>query len=494
MSDGEDTLFLMLNSKSMGKIDPDYLRMAVGFLDTDKLMEVGAYKTFVALVSLTDGKLQKQRQFQMPVRDVMREIGISTNNYEALRDYVKTLMETVLDFNLHRQDNNPGWRMAQILGPSELKNGIISFEFTEPVWEKLKDPIIYAYITRKGVYAFKSKYEIALYNWFTRLLVPNHDNVIVEESIQFVLQDILHIEKKSLKTYGSYMRLNDKILKKSIEYINENTNLLVKYDGLREGRTVTRIRFLIARQKPTADDAQQHLPKPIAEALKRLVKLGLSLDAKIEQRVTALLTELGEDFCAQRLVAIAKEVQSRADNFKNPGGYIRTKLFEDILLPETVTEQAQPQQEFIERYQQFLQQAFKSLWSAFAFEHFKLFMAEHFEALQPRILKLFSADKPFQALTKRETLTKQSLLNSKSLLTVVMTQADELGFVMPETPQQTWLAEHQDAILVRARELLKLDLALEREMQEAKCSFQEVEQSALRQFVLQSETLAVPAS
>ena len=80
MSDDEDTLFLMLNSKSMSKIDPDYLRMAVGFLDTDKLMEVGAYKTFVALVSLTKGKIQHQREFEIPVRDVMKEIGISTNN------------------------------------------------------------------------------------------------------------------------------------------------------------------------------------------------------------------------------------------------------------------------------------------------------------------------------------------------------------------------------------------------------------------------------
>ena len=35
----------------------------------------------------------------MPVREVMDEIGISSNNYDASKEYIRTLMETVLDFN-----------------------------------------------------------------------------------------------------------------------------------------------------------------------------------------------------------------------------------------------------------------------------------------------------------------------------------------------------------------------------------------------------------
>ena len=484
MSENEDTLFLMLNNKSMAKIDAEYLRMAVGFLDTNKLMEVGAYKTFVALVSLTKGKIQNQRQFQMPVREVMSEIGISSNNYEALREYVKTLMETVLDFNIHRQDNNPGWRMAQILGPSELNNGVISFEFTEPVWEKLKDPIIYAYITRKGVYSFKSKYEIALYNWFTRLLVPNHDNVMCEESIKFILNDVLHIDKKSLKTYGSYMRLNDKILKKSIEYINQQTNINVKYDGIRDGRTVTRIRFLITRQANVVEVPKQLLPKPIMVQIKRLMKLGLSLDPKVEERVTTLLAELGEEFCIQRLAAIAKEVKSREGHFTNPGGYIRTKIFEDILLPEDEINEL-PHQDYVDRFLQFFQQAFKSLWSDFQLELFKQYAADKFEELQPRITELCGSDASFRALTKGVALNKEIFLKSRSLLSVANAKAELLGFVMPPTNQEEWVEQHKETLQTKVRDMLQLDSKLRYEMTDSGCKTQEIEALAFQQFINQ---------
>ena len=63
MSENEDTLFLMLNNKSMAKIDAEYLRMAGGFLNTNKLMGGGEYKTFFVPVSLAKRKIQNQRQF-----------------------------------------------------------------------------------------------------------------------------------------------------------------------------------------------------------------------------------------------------------------------------------------------------------------------------------------------------------------------------------------------------------------------------------------------
>jgi len=485
VEDNHDSLFTILNSTTMSKVDSDYLRMAVGFLDTNKLMEVGPYKSFVALVSLTKKEIQTQRKFQIPVRTVMEEMGITSNNYNLLKDNIRLLMETVLDFNVHRKDRNPGWSMAQILGPSQLKDGIITFEFTEPVWDKLKDPIIYAYITRKGVYSFKSKYDIALYNWFTRLLVPDHDQVICEETISFILNDILHIDKKLQKTYGGYMRLNDKILKKSIESINKQTNINVKYKGLRTGRFVTKVWFFVSRQAPELKaEEQQVLSKLVTVQLNKLVKLGLSLDSKVKERVLALSKELGEEFCVQRLTAIAKEVKSRPNGFSNPGGYIRTKLFENILLPEETNSEL-PHQDFVDRYLQFFQQAFKSLWSDYQLGLFKQYSSEKFEELQPRIVELCGGDASFRALTKGATLNKEIFLKSRSLLSVANAKAELLGFVMPPTNQQEWVEQHKDTLLAKVRDMLQVDSKLRYEMADSGCKSHEIEALAFLQFMNQ---------
>lgn len=487
MAEEQDSLFTILNSPTVSKIDSDYLRMAVGFLDTDKLMELGPYKSFVALVSMTKGKIRTQRKFQFPVRDVMKEIGITGNNYDVLRDYVKLLMETVLDFNVHRQDRNPGWDMAQILGPSQLKDGVISFEFTEPVWEKLKDPLVYAYITRKGIYSFKSKYDIALYNWFTRLLVPDHSNVITEETIPFILKDILHIEKKAWKTYGSYMRLNDKILKKSIDSINKQTNIHVDYKGLREGRHVTRVRFVVTRSANHQESLKPTLPKSVRTLLTKLVKLGLNSDAKIEERLFDLIELVGEEACIQRLSEIIKEIKSRKESFTNPGGYIRTKIFEDISVPETVVDDELPHQEFIGRYKQFIQQALKSIWSDFVMDHFKQYVSEHFETIQPHLQELCTSDSSFRALTKGNPIDKDALLRSRSLLSVASSKADLLGFTIPEVDKRLWAEQRRDSLLSKSRELFQLDSKLRYEMADVGYKPQELEEKAFIQFINEVE-------
>jgi hypothetical protein len=488
----EESLFELFNKNSPAKIDSDYLRMAVGFLDTNKLIEVGSYKTFVALVSLTRESIQKKRSFQMPVRKVMDEIGISSNNYDALKEYIRTLMETVLDFNIHKTDNNPGWGMAQILGPSELKDGIISFEFTEPVWEKLKDPIVYAYLTRKGVYSFRSKYQIALYNFFTRLLVPNHKTVIYEASLEFLLKDVLHIEKKAWKTYGSYTRLNDKILKNSIRYVNKHTNIHVTYDGLREGRSVVAVRFIIEQQRSLQKtqgsskdtDKPSEMPLRVRRQLEALSILGLRLDMKTKLQISTLIDTLGEDLCVEKLSLIAKEVRQDPERFKNPGGYIRTQIF--AIEEEAMEQQPEPKAilfECFELFVPYLLSAARAVHSKQSQQRFVRYLTEHYDRFLPTIEKLAQEDKNMRFFLRDLDLKeKAQVLQKPSVISLLKANSELFAFDETSFDIENLIEHAQEDVLRIAQEQIEPPLMnkLRTQLQQEKISYDDFEQFAIQ--------------
>lgn len=337
----KEPVYLIINESTGDRkqVYEDDVRMAVGFLDTDRLMDVAPFKSFVAIVKMTRSQIQHQRKFSYPVKELMNELGIENHDYAHLEASFHALMSTVLDFNVHRHDNNPGWDKAQILGPSKLEDGIVHFQFTEPVWEKLKDPIVYAYLATKKIYSLSSKYEIALYNWFLRMLVPNRFQVICEISVDNLMQHILKLNPKEKQTYSTYARFNEKLLSPYVKGLNAKTDLHIEYRGVRANRKVQKLQFIITRRKDPAtglpgpqEEAKTRLSKAISRSLKVLVDGGLWLDKKLEAHLLGLIEQHGEEECLRRLDEVIRDFKAARSKLKNPGGYLRTKLLQQSML------------------------------------------------------------------------------------------------------------------------------------------------------------------
>lgn len=336
----KEPVYLIINESTGDRkqVYEDDVRMAVGFLDTDRLMDVAPFKSFVAIVKMTRAQIQHQRKFSYPVKELMNELGIENHDYAHLEASFHALMSTVLDFNVHKHDRNPGWDMAQILGPSKLEDGIVHFQFTEPVWEKLKDPIVYAYLATRQVYNLTSKYEIALYNWFLRMLVPNRFQVICEISVENLMLNILKLDPNEKHTYSTYARFNEKLLSPYVKSLNAKTDMHIEYKGIRANRRVQKLQFVITRKlenvgkQGAGEEAKTRLSKAITRALKVLVDGGLWLDKKLETHLLELIEQHGEDECLRRLNEVIRDFKSARSKLKNPGGYLRTKLLQQSML------------------------------------------------------------------------------------------------------------------------------------------------------------------
>lgn len=470
---------LIYHPQSSKDISEDALRLAIGFLDTDKLMDVAPYKAFVALVSMTKGAIQNERKFQMPAKLMMAEMGMEHNNYDRLKESIKYLMSTVVDFNINKQDKNPGWNMAQILGPSRLENGIVHFEFTDPVWQKLKDPIVYAYITRKGVYSFTSKYDIALYNWFSRMMVPNHKQLVCEESIGRLLTDILHVDAKQCKTYSSYMRLNDKILSKSIKKINERTNFIITYEGIREGRKVARIRFVIQAKEKPQRQLKQELPADLKKLVQKLIEAGLNLDAKLETRLIELFDTLGSKGCHDRVKSILAEFKPKRDKLKSPGGYLRTKLFQEpVFEPEAQDDGLETK--LVKEYQAVLLKVAANHGTTLSHQQFASYLDEHHEVLLPKILELAQQQAALKMMLRKiDPADKAALLASRGLIALLYSEHKDLGYVEKPLSPTEILNDDLQTVLKLAREQVNQNLQLRSRITQVGLKVEEIEALAV---------------
>lgn len=393
------------------------LRMAVGFLDSPLLAEKTKYKVFVGLVALTHPSIQNTRKFEIPVTELKKEIGWTTNNYEWLDNSIEWLMATVLTYNKNRIDNNGGWDKTQILGPSSLRNGVLKIEWTEPVWEKLKNPIVYAYITKRGVYDFKSKYSILMYNWLIVQMVPNKSQEIVHKSIEEILSILNIKDKKQASYYSSYSRLNDKILTPVRKEINKLSNISFKLSTSRKGKSVNEVTFIIKKSTPEFIEAKYtHAQGASEEAkeerissnepslelkrvMKRMKDMGLSLTTGAGKQIQEAVTDLGEKSTIAWLEEIVSETeyQLKLGKIENVGGYLRKKLqnrplfdFSDLDNLNADAENKEKQEAF-SKYAKYVSKGIKSHVDSKNTKFFSLWLEKNWETkASPAINKIIS--------------------------------------------------------------------------------------------------------
>lgn len=512
MSDENKALSLIFSQMSAeNNAQQDALRMAVGFLDTDKLTEVAPYKSFVALVSLTKGEIKSKRKFAIPVKRLMEELGIEHNNYARLEQTIDYLMTTLVNFNVHKKDRHAAWHKAQILGPSRLENGIIEFEFTEPVWEKLQNPIVYAYITRKGAYSFTSKHEVALYNWLTCMLVPSYSEAYCIESIDYLLKDVLYLNPNDALTYTRFKYLNQKILSKAIQKINEKTNLYVEYEGVKvvdaayysdltkngkkvithikqaeKQRKIAFVRFYVRQGATQAILAPE--PKPLSKTIRRhletMVKEGLVFDSKIEQFLLNIIDEQGESACIQRLENVLKEFRQVKNRLNNPGGFLRTMLFQQVALEQETA--AETGEQVIDSYVPVLEEALHSVTSHVSMLGFVNKLKQDYSHHIPTLKQLVEQDASLRLSTQQISLENQEeLLKKPSVTAVLYKYRSVFGYEDTPIDLKTVLSTENEQIIRNARERLPLDKrqVLMTQAKQAGLRFEQLEAMALDRLV-----------
>lgn len=439
------------------------LRLAIGFLETDKLLDLGPYKLWIALVKLSRQNIQHQSVFTAPVKRVMQEMGINHHDYDQLRDYTRYLMGTVLEFAV-RKDNTPNWHMRQLLGRSGLSDGVLYWEFQDVVLAKLRDPVLYAYIASQAVNQFTSTYQVALYHLFLANFYPKKLPKKISVSLKQLREEILCLKPRQ---YGEFKQLNAKVLKPALKKINAHTQLNIQAVFYRMGRRVHEVEFQIAMKR-------LELPKsPASHSMKRkriqycwqqdvkihavvqnLEALGLNLDAALKQHLESLYQAQGADRLRKELKGIL--LQTSTGKLRSPGGFLRTRLQNlevspvvdaELLSEELETQLMHLMSSELQKWQQRLKM-----------DAFRGYLQSHLDEIQPMVIAICQ-EKPFlkAALGDLELSLQKTGRYSASQMALLRPHAERLGFHEPDIDVGKVWAKYAPDILSAVKHVIEHD-------------------------------------
>lgn len=195
----------------------------------------------VLLASAYDDLLQ-QEVHVIPIDELVHELGISTRNREHVKDLLRALTTTAIEWNVLGKDQKGRWGVATLLAQAEIEKGLCSFAFSPIMRKRLYNPRLYAKISLSMQNRFGSKHALALYE----LAVDYLDAARGEGETPFIdldqLRRMLGLEDGA---YQQFKTLNRDVLKRALKEINGKSDLQVTSIFRREKRKVVAVKFRI---------------------------------------------------------------------------------------------------------------------------------------------------------------------------------------------------------------------------------------------------------
>ena len=213
------------------------------------------------------------------VSDLMKALGYASRNHAHLRETLKALTGSVLEWNVIRKDKEV-WGATTLLAEVEIEDGVCTYAFGPMLRKRLYNPKMYARISLSLQNQFQSKHALALYELFVDYL--HEDNRHGETPFIFIL-DFRKLMGIPEGMYPEFKKLSKWVIKDPLTEINKVTDLTVTVEYKKEGKAVVAVKFRIRRtlQLLKGDLGQGELflePEELPAVFQELITAGLSRD------------------------------------------------------------------------------------------------------------------------------------------------------------------------------------------------------------------------
>jgi hypothetical protein len=184
-------------------------------------------------------------QHQIRVRELIEMLDYKSNDDAHLKDALETLTTTAVKWNILGKDKSCEWGIFPLLSGAVIRQGMLTYAFSPMLKERLHNPRMYVRISLSLQNKFQSKHALALYelclDYFD--LSRNYGETPFIPIAEF--RELMGLGDEEYPTFG---RLNDKVVKKAVQEINELSDLSVNVKVQRSQRKVEEIKFCVFRK------------------------------------------------------------------------------------------------------------------------------------------------------------------------------------------------------------------------------------------------------
>lgn len=193
--------------------------------------------------------LISHEQHTIQVRDLLCQLGwkASSNSTESLKDDLRILNTTQLEWNIFKRDRKRSWSISTLLASAKIENGTIFYSYSSTMRQALYNPNIYAKLDLMVQQKIRNKHSIVLWEYIMcELSAIGKRQMITKWLFLDDLRKILGLQNSS--TYNSFNALH-RLIKPAIEEINQKSEINVFLEFQKECRSVRALRFVITRSE-----------------------------------------------------------------------------------------------------------------------------------------------------------------------------------------------------------------------------------------------------
>jgi hypothetical protein len=182
-------------------------------------------------------ELMMKEEHEITVKQLCRLIGYQGNNHAVIKDALKELISTVIEWNvINDVTGTENWTASSILASVSLEGPLCYYAYSPRMKQLLHSPSMFGKIDLVIQSRFRSSYGLALY-----------ENCIRYRGLPHTKWFELDLFKKLMGVpvgmYDIFRDFKRRVLDKSIDEVNMYSDLLVEAEYVREGRRVVRVRF-----------------------------------------------------------------------------------------------------------------------------------------------------------------------------------------------------------------------------------------------------------
>ncbi|WP_096787642.1 replication initiation protein [Rhodobacter sp. CZR27] len=239
--------------------------------------------------------LMTRPKHSIDARTLCLMVGYNSNDMETLKASLRSLAETVAEWDMLDQKGRQEWGVSSLLSYAKLAGGICEYAYSPALAEKLHDPKVFALINLNIQRRFTSGHALALYENCFRFVRTGSTGWWPIE----IFRRLMGVDDSAY--YENFKQLNAKIIKPAVAEVNRSSNILVTPEFRKMGRAVTDIRFLIKENPQLAmfeiDDGEAVRSSRVYQ---RLIAVGVG-----DRLARQWIAEHGETYVAEKLDYVA---------------------------------------------------------------------------------------------------------------------------------------------------------------------------------------------
>lgn len=270
-------------------------------------------------------ELMAREEHEITVKQLCRLIGYNGNNHSVIKDALKELISTVIEWNIvNDETGDENWTASSILACVSLEGPLCYYAYSPRMKQLLHSPSMFGKIDLVIQSRFRSSYGLALYENCIRYRGLPHTKWFEMD----LFKKLMGVPNGMYDVFRDFKR---RVLDKAIDEVNMYSDLNIEVELGKEGRKTTRVRFKLKERakRLRLGQSEQILETVVDDTLEKLKQTLRDEFGLTVSQVKQIFADYEMPFIQEKVKLILSSRPYKQGKVQNVAAYLMSALKND---------------------------------------------------------------------------------------------------------------------------------------------------------------------